>query len=79
MCSGGRVDGFRADTKCCTYVPALPSFNVGLIFGLPDAEHGRRTVDERIAQRAGVTPPSRTSRSPRLHAPVGERQRAHRI
>jgi hypothetical protein len=58
MCSGGGDDGFRADTKCCTYVPALPSFNVGLILadGSPEAETGRRTVGERIAQRAGVSP-----------------------
>lgn len=56
MCSGG--GGFRPDTKCCTYVPALPGFNVGLILadGSPGAETGRRTVAERIAQRAGVTP-----------------------
>lgn len=58
MCSGGGVDAFRHDTKCCTYVPALPSFNIGRILAdaSPDAETGRRTVSERIAQRAGVTP-----------------------
>lgn len=58
MCHGGGGDDFRPDTKCCTYVPALPCFNVGLILAddSPEAETGRRTVGERIAQRAGVMP-----------------------
>jgi hypothetical protein len=56
MCGGS--GGFRPDTKCCTYVPALPGFNVGLILAdaSPEGEAARRAVSERIAQRAGVTP-----------------------
>ena len=50
MCGGG--GGFRPDTKCCTYVPALPNFNLGLIL----AGEAPRSVEERIDQVAGVTP-----------------------
>lgn len=49
---------FDPDTKCCTYVPTLPNFLVGLI--LQDEDHaaaaGRDSVRRRIADGVGVTP-----------------------
>lgn len=49
---------FRAETKCCTFVPMLPNFAVGQILADPDPEAaaGRETVLARIAARNGVTP-----------------------
>lgn len=45
---------FRADVKCCTTIPVLPSFLVGGI--LREDGPGARTVRDRIAARAAVTP-----------------------
>jgi Fe-S-cluster containining protein len=49
---------FDAIGKCCTYVPNLPNFLVGRILadGDPEAEAGRASVAERIADGVGVTP-----------------------
>ncbi len=47
---------FMPDTKCCTYTPALPSFQVGAILTDPDVAEGAARVRERIAQGIGLTP-----------------------
>jgi hypothetical protein len=49
---------FHPETKCCTYVPALPNFLVGRILADPDPAfaHGRATVEERLRSGVGVTP-----------------------
>ena len=49
---------FRPETKCCTYVPALPNFLVGGILAEEDAAMaaGRASVEERIRAGLGVTP-----------------------
>jgi len=49
---------FDPAVKCCTYTPVLPNFLVGraLRDPDPDLEHGRRTLRERIARGAAVTP-----------------------
>ena len=49
---------FRPDVKCCTYVPHLPNFAVGAILAdqSPAATLGRRSVEQRIDARIGVTP-----------------------
>jgi hypothetical protein len=49
---------FHPVTRCCTYQPALPNYRAGLILsdGEPDIAAGRRTVEERLARRIGVTP-----------------------
>lgn len=49
---------FDADTKCCTYVPTLPNFLVGMVLGDDDpaAAAGRESVERRIARAVGVTP-----------------------
>jgi hypothetical protein len=49
---------FHPDTKCCTYIPDLPSFLVGRILddGDPALAPGRATVEQRIDARVGVTP-----------------------
>lgn len=66
MCT--RADGtlptatqvFRPDVKCCSFLPWLPNFLVGRILAdddpSPIAAQGRRSVEERIAARVGVTP-----------------------
>jgi hypothetical protein len=49
---------FDPATKCCTYVPTLPNFLVGMILDEDDpaAEPGRRSVERRIVRGSGVTP-----------------------
>ena len=49
---------FDPATKCCTYVPTLPNFLVGLILNDDDpaAVAGRTSVERRIAAGIGVTP-----------------------
>jgi hypothetical protein len=49
---------FDPDTKCCTYVPTLPNFLVGLILNDDDpaAIAGRTSIERRIAAGIGVTP-----------------------
>lgn len=49
---------FDPRTKCCTYVPDLPSFAVGRILrdDDPAGARGRASVLERMESRAGVTP-----------------------
>jgi hypothetical protein len=51
---------FNPQTKCCTYLPALPNFSVGGILRdedpHPSAVHGRATVSERLASGVGVSP-----------------------
>lgn len=49
---------FESDTKCCTYVPTLPNFLVGMALDNNDpAEYeGRASVERRIAEGLGVTP-----------------------
>jgi hypothetical protein len=46
---------FDARTKCCTYMPELPSFLVGRILE-EEPGPGRASVEARIDARAGVTP-----------------------
>ena len=49
---------FSPSTKCCTYLPSLPNYLVGMI--LADADEasgpGREAVDQRIAARTDVLP-----------------------
>jgi hypothetical protein len=49
---------FDPATKCCTYVPTLPNFLVGLILNDDDpaAIAGRASIEQRIAAGVGVTP-----------------------
>jgi hypothetical protein len=49
---------FDPGAKCCTYVPTLPNFLVGLILNDddPGAIAGRTSVERRIAAGIGVTP-----------------------
>jgi len=49
---------FEAATKCCTFLPNLPSFLVGAALADQDATHaeGRQTVIDRILARDSVTP-----------------------
>ena len=49
---------FDPATKCCTYVPTLPNFLVGLILkdDDPTAITGRTSIERRIAAGIGVTP-----------------------
>jgi hypothetical protein len=49
---------FDPTTKCCTYVPTLPNFLVGLVLENEDpaAIAGRASVERRIAGGIGVTP-----------------------
>lgn len=49
---------FSAITKCCTYMPEIPNFLVGLILRdeTPDLALGRQTVVNRIATGVRVTP-----------------------
>jgi hypothetical protein len=62
MWSHGRGDGatisFARETKCCTYVPALPNFLVGRVMAddRSDLARGRATVEARLDRRVGVTP-----------------------
>jgi Fe-S-cluster containining protein len=60
MCgdAAGAATAFRPDTKCCTYIPALPNFVVGAVLAdeSPEASHGRATLLARIARVAAVTP-----------------------
>jgi hypothetical protein len=50
--------GFRPDTKCCTYIPALPSFAAGGILSdrSPEASPGRASLIARIERRVAVSP-----------------------
>src|SRR5664279_5593931 len=56
MCAGVERSGtrvtFRADVKCCSYVPHLANFLTGRALSGPGGE----SVRGRIARRAGVTP-----------------------
>jgi hypothetical protein len=49
---------FDPATKCCTYVPTLPNFLVGLILkdDDPSASAGRASIERRIVAGIGVTP-----------------------
>jgi hypothetical protein len=49
---------FNPETKCCTYVPALPNFVVGRILtdDDPALAAGRASVEQRIDARVAVTP-----------------------
>ncbi len=49
---------FRADAKCCTYVPNLPNFLVGQALSDNDtiSALGRATLDRRLAGGLAVTP-----------------------
>jgi hypothetical protein len=54
-----RADGFfNPETKCCSYVPALPNYLVGRILSDDDPafSSGRATVQERFSAGVGVTP-----------------------
>jgi hypothetical protein len=58
---GERTDGahfFRPDVKCCSYVPVLHNFLVGLILAETDpaAAAGRATLEARLDARIGATP-----------------------
>ncbi len=55
---GAERPAFDPTTKCCTYVPVLPNYLVGMILG-DDAvalDTGRESVVERIARGVEVTP-----------------------
>ncbi len=61
MCSTVKADAdqsFRADVKCCTYLPWLPNFSVGGV--LSDEGPGSREAQESVRRRMGdqrwVTP-----------------------
>lgn len=48
---------YHPDTKCCTYLPVLLNFQVGLILDDPEvSEQGKRSVEWRIEQGEGVSP-----------------------
>jgi hypothetical protein len=49
---------FDPEIKCCTYVPTLPNFLVGMVLedDDPAAAAGRESVEQRIAAGIGVTP-----------------------
>jgi hypothetical protein len=49
---------FDPQTKCCTYLPFLPNFLVGMILrdGSPEMAEGRASVERRLAAQIGVTP-----------------------
>lgn len=49
---------FNPATKCCTYIPELPNFLVGAIFGSADSDmaFGRSSVAKRLTNGVGVTP-----------------------
>lgn len=49
---------FKPETKCCTYVPTLRNFQVGLILHDDDPSFaaGRATVEARLDGRVAVTP-----------------------
>lgn len=49
---------FNPQTKCCTYVPAIPNFLVGQMLADQDPEQasGRITVENRIRAGVAVTP-----------------------
>ena len=54
----GSLTEFDPAIKCCTYVPTLPNFLVGMVLkdGDPTAAAGRESVERRIAAGVGVTP-----------------------
>jgi hypothetical protein len=73
MCEGSKAlpapsGHFRADTKCCTFHPALPNYLVGALLSDPDPalDEGKKRVRAKLAARIGVTPlrvaPPRTQR-----------------
>jgi hypothetical protein len=49
---------FHPKTRCCTYVPRLPNYQVGRILDDldPAAAEGRRSVLARLAQGQGISP-----------------------
>ena len=49
---------FNAHLKCCTHLPALPNFTVGLILQDPDPalRAGRAGLEQRLASANGLTP-----------------------
>lgn len=49
---------FNPQTKCCTHLPALPNFTIGLILNDPDPglAHGRESLRQRLARGLAVTP-----------------------
>ena len=49
---------FKPETKCCTYVPTLHNFQVGLVLqdDDPSFSAGRATVEARLDARVAVTP-----------------------
>lgn len=49
---------FRADVKCCTYIPTIPNFLVGLALADsdPNLEFGRKTLTKRLDEGVGVSP-----------------------
>ena len=61
---------FNPRVKCCTFVPALPSFLVGRILRdhAPERAQGRASVEARIATGIGLTPLG-LGRSPAQHVP----------
>ena len=52
------LTAFDPAIKCCTYVPTLPNFLVGMVLDddEPAAAAGRESVERRIAKGVGVTP-----------------------
>lgn len=52
------ITAFDPTTKCCTYVPTLPNFLVGMALNDddPTTAAGRASVERRIAAGIGVTP-----------------------
>jgi len=63
MCAGStdRAEAavlFSPETKCCTYMPAIPNFLVGRMLADDDPAFatGRATVEARLAARVAVSP-----------------------
>ncbi|MBI2900855.1 MAG: hypothetical protein HYY17_11780 [Planctomycetes bacterium] len=58
MAPGDSSRFFRPETKCCTFLPALPNFLVGAVLDEPDpaSASGRASVEQRIDALLGATP-----------------------
>lgn len=63
---------FRADAKCCTYVPALPNFLVGAALRELPPGPARASLERRLAEPAACTPHG-------LDVGEDERRRYHAI
>ena len=54
-CPKSAVDGFRPDYRCCTYLPRIPNFLLGLSLGTPQGREAvTRIVDQGLATPEGM-------------------------